>query len=80
MLPELKRNSANRMAADPNFQVFQQKRDAVAVRAAALPPNTVDEQITVGKEDIQMKEAVNIVKDMINLEAQSHMPETGTDN
>lgn len=80
MLPELKRNSAARMAADSNFQVFQQKRDAVAVRAAALPPNTVDEQITVGKEDIQMKEAVNIVKDMINLEAQSHMPETGTDN
>ncbi len=79
MLPELKRNSAARMAADPSFQVFQQKRDAVAVRAAALPPNTVDEQITVGKEDIQMKEAVNIVKDMINLEAQSHMPETGTD-
>jgi carboxyl-terminal processing protease len=80
MLPELKRNSAARMANDPSFQAFQQKRDAVAVRAGSLPPNTVDEQISVGKEDIQMKEAVNIVKDMINLESQQQLLETGTDN
>jgi carboxyl-terminal processing protease len=80
MLPELKRNSAARMANDPTFQTFIQRKDAVATRAAALPPNTVDEQIQVGKEDIQMKEAVNIVKDMIILESQAQMPDTGTDN
>ncbi len=79
MLPVLKKNSANRMAADPSFQLFQKKIDAVAARAASLPPNTVDEQIQVGKEDIQMKEAVNIVKDMILLESQAEMLETGTD-
>lgn len=79
MLPVLQKNSAYRIKNDPTFQAFQKKREAVAARAEALPPNTVDEQIQVGKEDIQMKEAVNIVKDMIIMEAQAEMPETGTD-
>ncbi len=80
MLPELKRNSAQRMGADPAFQSFKKKVDAASARAGALPPNTVDEQLQVGKEDIQMKEAVNIVKDMIKLESQSQIPKTGTDS
>ncbi|PIS02167.1 MAG: tail-specific protease [Chlamydiae bacterium CG10_big_fil_rev_8_21_14_0_10_42_34] len=79
MLPTLKQNSASRMAADPTFQAFLKKQDQIQARSGSLPPNTVDEQIQVGMEDIQMKEAVNIVKDMIELEAQSDMPRTGTD-
>lgn len=79
MLPTLKRNSADRMAADPMFQEFNKKIEALATRAGSLPPNTVDEQIQVGKEDIQMKEAVNIVKDMIELEAAVQLSDTGTD-
>jgi carboxyl-terminal processing protease len=78
MIPTLQKNSAARMANDPAFQAFQKKREAVAARAHLLPPNTVDEQLQVGKEDIQMKEAVNIIRDMIILEAQSQMPQTGT--
>ncbi|MBX7066330.1 MAG: PDZ domain-containing protein [Parachlamydiales bacterium] len=79
MLPTLQKNSAMRMANDPAFQAFNKKLEAASARADSLPPNTVDEQIHVGKEDLQMKEAVNIVKDMIDLEAQAQMPETGTD-
>jgi carboxyl-terminal processing protease len=79
MLPILKKNSAYRIKNDPAFQAFQKRRESVAARAESLPPNTVDEQIQIGKDDIQMKEAVNIVKDMIILEAQADMPDTGTD-
>lgn len=79
MLPVLKENSAARMRDDPSFQAFNKKIEAAAARAQNLPPNTVDEQIKVGKEDIQMKEAVNIVKDMIDMEAQAEMSDTGTD-
>jgi carboxyl-terminal processing protease len=79
MLPELKRNSAARMAADTNFQAFQKRVDAAKLRAGTLPPNTIDEQIQVSKEDIQMKEAVNVVKDMIEMESRSQLPKTGTD-
>lgn len=79
MLPTLQKNSAERIAADPIFQEFNRKIESLAVRAESLPPNTVDEQIQVGREDIQMKEAVNIVKDMIELEAAVQMSDTGTD-
>ncbi|MBU6447028.1 MAG: hypothetical protein KGQ49_06490, partial [Verrucomicrobia bacterium] len=78
MLPALQKQSAYRIANDPAFQVFNKKVDAARSRADALPPNTVDEQL-MGKDDIQMKEAVNIVKDMIQMEAQSNMPRTGSD-
>lgn len=80
MLPTLKQNSEARIAQDPSFQQFNKKLEVVSARADHLPPNTVDEQLQVGKEDLQMKEAVNIVKDMIFLEQQASMPQTGTDH
>ena len=80
MLPELKQNSAARLAHDPSFQALEKRIRTVAARAQALPPNTIDEQIQAGQEDIQMKEAVHIVKDMIRLEAEAEMPDTGTGN
>src|SRR5690606_4487163 len=79
MLPTLKKNSAKRMAADPLFKEFNKKLEVLSARAGGLPPNTVDEQIQVGKEDIQMKEAIHIVKDMIELEVIHRMPDTGTE-
>jgi len=78
MLPELRENSAQRLAADPSFQAFLKKQEAIYPKADLLPPNTIDEPLLT-KEDIQMKEAVNIVKDMIQLEAQIETPRTGTD-
>ena len=79
MLPELKKNSAYRMKSDPSFQTFNKKLETVASRADTLPPNTVDEQLQAGREDLQMKEAVNIVKDMILMESEAQFSDTGTD-
>ena len=80
MLPELQANSAQRMASDPKFQLFLKKQEDIASRAGSLPANTIDESFT-GKEDIQMGEAINIVKDMIRIEAQSRdeLEMTGSD-
>lgn len=84
MLPTLKKNSEYRMAQDPVFRNFLKKQEPIYARAGTLPPNTIDEQISTGGEDIQMKEAVNIVKDMIILDAQvrseeEQLSKTGTD-
>lgn len=77
-LPQLREQSAYRLANDPDFQAFKQKLAVISERSGSLPPNTVDEQIQMS-HDIQLKEAVNIVKDMVNIEAESNMPRTGTD-
>lgn len=79
MLPELRKNSAARLSRDTNFQAFVKRQEAIYPRADLLPPNTIDEQSQVGLGDIQMKEAVNIVKDMIEMEARADMPRTGSD-
>lgn len=78
-LPTLSRNSANRLAKDPEFQALIKKQDAVRARLSGIPVNTVDESFQVGSQDLQMKEAVNIVKDMIQMEeenANSHVSTT----
>lgn len=74
-LPTLKQNSADRIAVNPGFQSLMKRQEAVRSRIAAIPVNTVDESVYNGMDDIQMNEAVNIVKDMIKIEAaasQSH--------
>ena len=70
MLPTLKKNSAYRISHDPNFQAFMKRQEKIRSRQNSLPANTIDEQIHIGLEDLQMGEAVNIVKDMIILEAE----------
>jgi carboxyl-terminal processing protease len=77
MLPVLREQSAARIAQNPEYQSFLKKQEVIQARSGALPPNTIDEQIQV-KEDLQMKEAVNIVKDMIDMEAISELPQTGS--
>lgn len=76
-LPLLKRNSANRLANDPAFQSFVKHQDAVRSRLSGIPVNTVDENIQSGMDDIQMREAVNIVRDMIQIEAEAK-PDSST--
>ncbi len=71
-LPALRENSAYRLAHDPNFKAFLQKQETQRARLASLPVNTIDEQLQINLEDLQAQEAVNIVKDMIILEAQNH--------
>lgn len=70
-LPLLKKNSAQRIAQNPDYQAFLQKQEKVRARLQDLPPNTLDENAQFGIEDIQMNEAVHIVKDMIQIEAQN---------
>jgi carboxyl-terminal processing protease len=83
MLPELRKNSAYRMEHDANFKALLKKQQTVTARIDSLPVNTVDEHVQIGKEDLQMNEAVNIVKDMIIMEAQQRpaadLQATGSD-
>lgn len=58
MLPKLKANSEQRLAKDPNYQMFL-KRLKGEVKDS--------KKSSFGQEDLQLKEAVNIVKDMIQL-------------
>lgn len=57
MVPSLKKNSSYRLKHDDNFKVFIQKLDKQETEA------------DIGENDLQMGEAVSIVKDMINLKA-----------
>jgi len=68
-LPGLRQNSSARIAANPNFQKFLKKIERVRARQSGSIVNAVDEPIEMSLEDIQMEEAVNIVKDMIDLQA-----------
>jgi C-terminal peptidase (prc) len=71
MLPTLRKNSASRLSKDPAFQAFMKKQDKIRSRQQYVPVNSIDEPIQIGLEDLQMGEAVNIVRDMIWLEAES---------
>jgi carboxyl-terminal processing protease len=59
MVPKLKKNSGYRVEHDPNFQVFLKKMD----------PEKIERDGDIGVNDLQMDEAVCIVKDMISLKS-----------
>lgn len=69
MLPSLRQNSLARMQNSKPFQIYLQRLKLVEakVNGADIPVDTDFTEIV--KEDLQMKEAINIVKDMIQLEA-----------
>jgi len=58
MVPKLKVNSSHRLENDSNFQAFLKKIN-----------DEQEEEFDIGESDLQMGEAVTIVKDMINLKA-----------
>lgn len=70
MLPTLKANSAYRLSHDEAFQAFMKKQESIRSRQHSIPVNTVDEHFQMGMGDLQMNEAVNIVKDMIQMEGE----------
>jgi carboxyl-terminal processing protease len=74
-LPQLRKNSAQRMSRNPDFQAFLRKAEKARARQLHQPPNTIDEPIRIGLEDLQMSEAVNIVKDMIQIETDARSRE-----
>lgn len=67
-LPELKSKSADRLNKSSEFQNFLQKQEIVHARAKTLAPNSVDERVDHNMNDLQMQEAVHIVKDMIQIQ------------
>lgn len=67
LTPQLRKNSKNRMAKDPNFQNFIKKQKELEAKLNGEEINIQYEDF--GKEDLQLQEATNIVKDMIYIEA-----------
>lgn len=63
MLPQLKTNSEIRIEKDKNFQQFLSDVDQIKRKTGGYPKTR-----KYGLDDLQMKEAVNIIKDMIVLE------------
>lgn len=69
ILPILKANSARRLQTDKNFSLFVTAQEKLkgspsrSFRRVSNPP--------WGDEDLQIKEAINIMKDMINLSQRS---------
>ena len=56
MLPQLIANSQKRLEMNKNYKIFQEKLK-----------HTIEDNQTYGSNDLQMEEAVNVVKDMILL-------------
>jgi carboxyl-terminal processing protease len=68
-LASLREKSAERLSRDPAFQTFLKKLEVIRARQSASAVNSIDEPIQIHMEDLQMKESVNIIKDMIDIEA-----------
>jgi len=74
-LPVLKQNSAERIANNSSYQKFLKKLEKVRARQSGTV-NSVDEAIDMNLEDLQMQEAVNVVKDMIQINEAAQPAET----
>lgn len=61
MIPELKKNSARRLAKNKDFQAYMKSLESGGEPASKASIN----------KDLQMEEAANIVKDMIEMRAQA---------
>lgn len=67
MLPTLKKNSENRLATDENFQSFLKRQKMIEAKMSGIDVDVLQQAYGLG--DLQMDEAVNILKDMIFIEA-----------
>ena len=72
MLPTLRKNSAYRIAQNKNYQFFiKGKVDNDASSGVDDEEwETLAKNKTIGEDDLQMQEAVNVLKDMIILNSQ----------
>lgn len=77
MLPTLAKNSQERLATHPDFQAFLKRQEKIRARQAGMPPNSIDDGAAPSTlKDLQMEEAVNILKDMLLLDVE-HTQTTG---
>ncbi|MBS4170707.1 S41 family peptidase [Neochlamydia sp. AcF95] len=72
MLPYLKKNSAYRIENNKNYQMFlKQKKegngDDIRLSGSSIEDEPGKESNNYGKEDLQMQETINVLKDMIYL-------------
>lgn len=68
ILPELKANSQKRILKDPAFQSFLKKQNQIKAKINGADIEIVSDDFT--RDDIQMNEASNILKDMILIETE----------
>jgi carboxyl-terminal processing protease len=69
MLPNLKDNSAYRLSSNRNYQLFLKTLPAQAANQFKPTPKE-----NWGVDDLQMLEAVNVIKDMIIIQAETPVP------
>lgn len=82
-LPVLRKNSIVRMEKDEKFQNFLNKLEIIRSHQTEGLVNTVGESFDMRMEDFPMKEAVWIVKDMIQIQVESDagvLQATGSDS
>lgn len=71
LMPELKKNSMERMRKNPDFQAFLKTLEKIRSRLGGDMSIEIDLSSYMNVNDIQMKEATNILKDMIYFETKS---------
>lgn len=69
MLPVLRENSKQRLENSSHFKQFLEKQDQIRAKLKGVNVDLSENEAK--KEDIQLKEAVNIVQDMIQMETQA---------
>ena len=65
------------VSKDPEFQTFLKKMEVIRARQSSTAVNSIDEPVHIHMEDIQMKESVHVIKDMIDIEKKSKSVEVG---
>ncbi len=68
MLPLLKERSQKRLQEDPQFQAFLEKQKQIKEKLETKKGVSFDPSSIFPKEDLQMKEALYILKDMMDLQ------------
>ena len=71
-LPELRKKSAARLSSSPVFQAYLRKLEVIRARQSSTAVNSIDEPVQIYMDDLQMKESVHIIKDMMEIEAKAH--------
>lgn len=71
MLPHLKKNSADRIRKNPDYQAFLENQKNIKKRLNGDSSVSVDLQKNFGQEDLQLLEAFNVMRDMIYLQSKN---------
>lgn len=72
MVPSLKENTSYRLSHDPDFQIFMQQIQSLkAGKDRDVLKNSTSPKVNWGQEDLHMAQAVSILKDMVEIKADS---------